>query len=704
MHTTAFIFLASILLNLTSVCAAPPEGFSREFLVGDWGEIIGMTPTGDGRYIAWERTGIVWLVGNDGTMSMEPMLDIREEVGAWRDHGLLGFARDPDFLTNGYIYLMYVVDRHHLLNFGTPAYDSQTNEYNAASIARITRYTANAKSNFETVDPQSRFILIGQDIDSGFPILHQSHAVGSLSFGDDGTLLGSMGDSSSYLTTDTGGQTEGGWVDQALADGILNSTENIGAFRAQYLGSLCGKIFRIDPSTGNGVSSNPWFDARQPRTAASRIWTLGLRNGFRMTVVPGTGSSDPNDGQPGILSYGDVGWNAWEEMGTIESGGLNLGWPLYEGFDLVESYWRSNTPHPTAVNPLASDTCPSNFLFKDLLVENHLDSPPPSNPCNPWWIKSNQWSGPTIEQLNPGYSGNWYLDFGSSQGEWIDFDFVLPQGADSTFRVRYANGSNTNRPVNVLIDGEYITTLQIPPTGSWSSWRTAGFSAPSPLAEGKHEIRIETIQNAGPNIDRLEIPGRAHTTIDSVHTFQHHRPLLDWVHFTSDATRTQTITDGDFTIANLDSDDSPVSGSLFGGNSVTGGAWQKHPRWGTEWQGIYFADYVQGWLRVLRFDSEGKPVEVKMFDQTAGQIVNIANDPDTGDLIAIRWSSVPIRYSSDTPPCPADLNQDGVVSGADIGLLLSAWSTSGSGDLNDDSVVNGADLGLLLSSWGPCTP
>ena len=176
------------------------------------------------------------------------------------------------------------------------------------------------------------------------------------------------------------------------------------------------------------------------------------------------------------------------------------------------------------------------------------------------------------------------------------------------------------------------------------------------------------------------------------------------MHFTSDATRTQTITDGDFTIANLDSDDSPVSGSLFGGNSVTGGAWQKHPRWGTEWQGIYFADYVQGWLRVLRFDSEGKPVEVKMFDQTAGQIVNIANDPDTGDLIAIRWSSVPIRYSSDTPPCPADLNQDGVVSGADIGLLLSAWSTSGSGDLNDDSVVNGADLGLLLSSWGPCTP
>lgn len=53
-------------------------------------------------------------------------------------------------------------------------------------------------------------------------------------------------------------------------------------------------------------------------------------------------------------------------------------------------------------------------------------------------------------------------------------------------------------------------------------------------------------------------------------------------------------------------------------------------------------------------------------------------------------------------PCPADLNHDGAVNGADLGLLLSNWGGSGTGDLNGDGTVNGADLGLLLSAWGPC--
>ncbi len=62
------------------------------------------------------------------------------------------------------------------------------------------------------------------------------------------------------------------------------------------------------------------------------------------------------------------------------------------------------------------------------------------------------------------------------------------------------------------------------------------------------------------------------------------------------------------------------------------------------------------------------------------------------------------------PPasCLGDLNLDGVVTGADLGLLLGAWGacpggTPGClGDLNLDGVVTGADLGLLLGAWGPC--
>lgn len=52
-------------------------------------------------------------------------------------------------------------------------------------------------------------------------------------------------------------------------------------------------------------------------------------------------------------------------------------------------------------------------------------------------------------------------------------------------------------------------------------------------------------------------------------------------------------------------------------------------------------------------------------------------------------------------PCPEDLNGDGEVNGADLGLLLGAWGNA-NGDLNGDGVTNGADLGLMLGAWGGC--
>ncbi len=49
-----------------------------------------------------------------------------------------------------------------------------------------------------------------------------------------------------------------------------------------------------------------------------------------------------------------------------------------------------------------------------------------------------------------------------------------------------------------------------------------------------------------------------------------------------------------------------------------------------------------------------------------------------------------------------DLNGDGKVDGADLGLLLVNWGSAGPiGDLNGDGVVDGADLGLLLVNWNP---
>ena len=52
--------------------------------------------------------------------------------------------------------------------------------------------------------------------------------------------------------------------------------------------------------------------------------------------------------------------------------------------------------------------------------------------------------------------------------------------------------------------------------------------------------------------------------------------------------------------------------------------------------------------------------------------------------------------------CPADLNGDDVVDGADLGALLGQWGGPGIADLNGDGVVDGADLGVLLGAWGGC--
>jgi hypothetical protein len=54
-----------------------------------------------------------------------------------------------------------------------------------------------------------------------------------------------------------------------------------------------------------------------------------------------------------------------------------------------------------------------------------------------------------------------------------------------------------------------------------------------------------------------------------------------------------------------------------------------------------------------------------------------------------------------------DLNNDGRVDGADLTIFLSLWGTDNStADFNGDGVVDGADLAIFLASWGslPASP
>lgn len=85
-----------------------------------------------------------------------------------------------------------------------------------------------------------------------------------------------------------------------------------------------------------------------------------------------------------------------------------------------------------------------------------------------------------------------------------------------------------------------------------------------------------------------------------------------------------------------------------------------------------------------------------------GGIVNIYHNgaPIAGNTVVsasgVNWNG-PVG-----PPNPADLNGDGVVDGADLGILLGSWGPCPGceADLNGDGVVDGADLGMLLGNWG----
>lgn len=52
--------------------------------------------------------------------------------------------------------------------------------------------------------------------------------------------------------------------------------------------------------------------------------------------------------------------------------------------------------------------------------------------------------------------------------------------------------------------------------------------------------------------------------------------------------------------------------------------------------------------------------------------------------------------------CPADVDGDGEVGGADLGILLGSFGGPGAGDLDGNGMVDGGDIGLLLGAWGPC--
>ncbi len=378
------VVLLSILSSKVSLHAQLLKGFTDALFTDQISTAVGIEFVDTQLVYVWKQDGIIDAF-LDGQKSATPVLDIHEEVSGTADHGMLGLALHPDFKSNGWLYVSYVVDPHYLRFFGTDSYDPEKLQTWNATIGRVTRFQVDTSDYLRIVEG-SRKVLLGDSITNGIPVLAPAHGVGGLGFGNDGTLLVGSGDGTTWVGNHAGGTDykEFGFDSLGLALGIISPEEDYGSLRSQLKSSYSGKILRLDPETGAGVPSNPFYDSIAPFSVASKVWTLGLRSPFRIRVKPKSGSNDPLDGNPGHIYIGDVGSNQYEELNIVTGPAQNLGWPLYEGTKINTGYydqWIENKLTPTLNN---DENCPFQYYrFNDLLVpprKDHLVMSP--DPCD----------------------------------------------------------------------------------------------------------------------------------------------------------------------------------------------------------------------------------------------------------------------------------------------------------------------------------
>ena len=237
-------------------------------------------PPGDSRLFIAERPGRIRVV-QGGVLQTTPFLDISTRLYTQGEAGLLSFAFDPQYSTNGFVYVHFVED---IGTFG----DIVVERYRVSSG-----------------DPN---LLDVSSLQPVIRIPHQdnnNHYGGRVAFGPDGKL---------YLSTGDGG----GGGNQYM--------------HAQDATSHLGKLLRIDVSVPPFTipADNPVWPNN---VGQNENWAIGLRNPFRYAF----------DGAQ--LYIADVGQDQREEIDVVQANasGLNYGWSIIEGLRCFPNGGQCNT-------------------------------------------------------------------------------------------------------------------------------------------------------------------------------------------------------------------------------------------------------------------------------------------------------------------------------------------------------------------------
>jgi glucose/arabinose dehydrogenase len=260
-----------------------PTGFSDLLVAGALNFPIGMAFVDGRRLLVIEQKSNQIRLLVDGALSAtDPVGTVDGVQNTGAERGLLGIAVDPGWPGRPYVYV-------HCDNLASPA-----------NTIRISRYTVTGDLSFAGNGALSIDVGSRRDLINTLPDSETNHNGGTLRFGPDGKLYDSMGeDGQSCLAQD----------DSTLHGVILRLEVN-------NLPSGGGPPPSLDVIT---PSDNPQVGATNLNRRL--IYAYGLRNPYRFHI-------DPTNGD---LFIADVGESQYEEIDRASTGGLNFGWPNFEG-------------------------------------------------------------------------------------------------------------------------------------------------------------------------------------------------------------------------------------------------------------------------------------------------------------------------------------------------------------------------------------
>lgn len=109
-----------------------------------------------------------------------------------------------------------------------------------------------------------------------------------------------------------------------------------------------------------------------------------------------------------------------------------------------------------------------------------------------------------IESEHAGFSGSGFCNATNATGAAAQFTVSAGASGSATVAVRFANGTTTGRPANVIVNGSTVTTAAFASTSTWTGWTTTTLAFN--LNAGTSTIRFSpTTANGLPNIDYIDV-------------------------------------------------------------------------------------------------------------------------------------------------------------------------------------------------------